>query len=141
MPDMTDIPALADLGSLLAGMEPKLHAGTYVFVTLPAGLRVEPDDVVASIREPEGMSVIMAEASALECGLVPVFRCAWITLTVHSDLEAVGLTAAFAAALGQAGISCNVVAGTRHDHIFVPVGRAGDALLALQQLQSSHSVP
>ena len=40
-----------------------------------------------------------------------LFRAAWISLTVHSDLEAVGLTAAFSTALGQAGVSCNVVAG------------------------------
>jgi hypothetical protein len=31
-----------------------------------------------------------------------------------SDLQAVGLTAAFATALGRAGISCNVVAGAQH---------------------------
>ena len=55
--------------------------------------------------------------------------------TVHSDLNAVGLTAAFASALGGAGISCNVVAGAYHDHLFVPVERADDAMRALRSLQ------
>lgn len=64
-----------------------------------------------------------------------LFRAAWITLTVHSDLQAVGFTAAFAGALGRAGISCNVVAGAFHDHIFVPVEQAQEALAALKALQ------
>ena len=57
-----------------------------------------------------------------------------ITLTVHSSLEAVGLTAAFSAALTGAGISANVVAGYYHDHIFVPERDADRAIETLQAL-------
>jgi hypothetical protein len=56
---------------------------------------------------------------------------------VHSDLATVGLTAEFSRALGQVGISCNVVAGVRHDHLFVPVEQAQRAMDALHAL--SHS--
>lgn len=52
-----------------------------------------------------------------------------------SDLAAIGLTAAFARALGDAGISCNVVAAAHHDHMFVPVERADAAIAALRALQ------
>jgi hypothetical protein len=55
-------------------------------------------------------------------------------LEVHSALEAVGLTAAISNVLKDAGISCNVVAGYTHDHLFVPVDRAQDALAALRTL-------
>lgn len=79
----------------------------------------------------------MPQAQAASAGLQVLFLAAWITLTVHSDLQAVGLTAAFASALGQAGISCNVVAGAFHDHIFVPVEQAQQALAALKTLQQS----
>jgi uncharacterized protein len=58
-----------------------------------------------------------------------------------SDLQAVGLTAAFATALGRAGISCNVVAGAQHDHLFVPVEQAGRAMAELQGLQRTASEP
>lgn len=57
------------------------------------------------------------------------------TLSVNSDLEAIGLTAASSAALGKAGISCNVVAGVNHDHIFVPIEQAGLAMQVLRALQ------
>jgi hypothetical protein len=60
---------------------------------------------------------------------------AWITLNVNSDLAAVGLTAAFSTSLGQAGISCNVVAGLHHDHLIVPVQQADLALQVLKKCQ------
>jgi hypothetical protein len=58
---------------------------------------------------------------------------------VHSDLQAVGLTAAVAAALAEAGISCNVVAAAHHDHLFVPVESASQAIAVLQALQERAS--
>ncbi len=130
MPDNTD------LRYLLRSMNPVLHAGTYVFVTLPAGLAIAHDEIIASIREPEGLSVVVDERVAQREGLAQVFPCAWITLTVHSALDAVGLTGAFSVALGNAGISCNVVAGAFHDHIFVPWQRADDAMRVLRALQA-----
>ena len=132
---------ISDLSQLLAGMEPSLREGVWVFGILPAGVPLDAEGIVASIREAEGMSVVMEEAAALRAGVLPVFRAAWITLTVHSDLEAVGLTAAFSAALGEAGISCNVVAGTHHDHLFVPVEKAADAMAALRRLQAANAQP
>jgi hypothetical protein len=62
---------------------------------------------------------------------------AWITLNVHSALEAVGLTAAFATALGQAGISCNVIAGYYHDHLFVGQADAERAMHVLRDLAAN----
>jgi len=65
-------------------------------------------------------------------GYEAVFR--KISLRVHSSLEAVGLTAAFATQLSDEGISANVVAGYFHDHIFVPRQDAERAITALNQL-------
>jgi len=59
-------------------------------------------------------------------------------LTVHSSLDAVGLTAAFSTALAQAGIGCNVLAGRYHDHILVPHNRREDAVAALRALSTQH---
>jgi hypothetical protein len=128
---------LSDLDQLLARMQPELHPGRYAFVTLPAGCVLDPAHIVASVRESEGLSVVIPEQAALDLGLPVAFRAAWITLTVHSDLAAVGLTAAFSQALGKAGISCNVVAGVHHDHLFVPVEQAQPAMEALHALARS----
>ena len=133
----TNTGAIRDLKLLLAGMRPTLQAGRYAFTTLPPGLHIDPEQIVASIREAEGVSVVMTATDALARGLPIAFTAAWITLEVHSDLAAVGLTAAFSHELAQAGIGCNVVAGTIHDHLFVPFDRANDAMAALQALQRS----
>ena len=129
--------AIADLQTLIRSMEPVLNPGTYAYASVPLGTDVSRVECVATVREPEGLTLVLAEKEAQRLGLAVLFRCAWITLRVHSDLHAVGLTAAFSTALGQAGISCNVVAGAYHDHIFVPVDRADLAMLALDQLQQN----
>ena len=131
--------AVRHLDPLLAGMRPSLQPGRYAFTTLPPGQAIDPASVIASIREAEGLSLVLAEADALALGLPIAFSAAWITLDVHSDLAAVGLTAAFSQALAQAGIGCNVVAGAVHDHIFVPVAQANDAMAVLQALQQRAS--
>jgi uncharacterized protein len=126
----------SDLAVLLRTMQPHLHDDPYVFVSLPHDADVALSDTVATFREAEGLTVVAREETAARHGWPVLFRAAWITLTVHSDLAAVGLTAAFARALGEAGISCNVIAAAYHDHIFVPFDdgpRAADALVALQR--------
>lgn len=126
---------IRDLDALLRTMAPVLHPGRYAFTTLPAGRSLDPAQVVASIREPEGISVIVPESVAIDADLPIHFLAAWISLTVSSDLEAVGLTAAVSTALTGAGISCNVVAGTHHDHLFVPHAQEAAALTTLEALQ------
>lgn len=128
---------VSDLAVLLSQMRPELHSGRYAFVTLPLGCSLDQNRIVASIREPEGLSVILAEEDAVDLRLPIAFIAAWITLAVNSDLAAVGLTAAFSTALGQAGISCNVVAGVHHDHLFVPVDQAQQAMAVLHALQQT----
>jgi hypothetical protein len=127
---------IADVAALLHALQPLHHPGTYVFATVPDSSAVDPSTIVALIREAEGLSVVMHAADAAALGLATTLRCAWITLTVHSDLAAVGLTAAVSAALAEARIACNVVAGARHDHLFVPEARADDALAVLAALQA-----
>ncbi|MFN3611779.1 ACT domain-containing protein [Tepidimonas sp.] len=126
---------IADLATLLASMEPELHEGTYVYCVAPPGTDGRGLSPVVTVAESEGLTLVLPESQALQAGYPVLFRAAWITLTVHSDLQAVGLTASFAAALGRAGVSCNVVAGAFHDHLFVPVDQADAALSALRALQ------
>ncbi len=130
------MPPISDLNELLRSMQPVLQSGVYAFCVVPEGRDTERFSPLATFREAEGVTVIVEEAVALASGLVPLFRAAWITLTVNSDLAAVGLTAAVARALADAGISCNVVAAAHHDHLFVPAERGGDAIEVLRRLQS-----
>ncbi len=123
-----------DLRTLLHGMRPELNPGRYVYTTLPGGAAPTGVTPVVTVAEQEGLTLVVPEAQALEAGLAYHFAAAWITLRVHSALDAVGLTAAVSLALTDAGISCNVVAGHHHDHLFVPYARAADAIRALEAL-------
>ena len=126
---------VSNLTTLLRSMEPVLHDGVYAYCTVAHDAPIAAFAPVVTVRESEGLTLVVPEEQAIAAGLRVVFRAAWISLTVHSDLEAVGLTAAFSSALGRAGISCNVVAGAFHDHIFVPVAQAEKALEVLRTLQ------
>ena len=119
-------------------MQPVKNPGVYVFASVLPGTDISKLEPIATIREKEGITVVVTEEQALIAQLSVLFRSTWITLNVHSDLQAIGLTAAFSAALGQANISCNVIAGAFHDHIFVPVELGDKAMASLLDLQRSN---
>jgi hypothetical protein len=126
-----------DLAAMLAGLEAMRRPGTFTFVAAtvpPASLVARAHAVVV---EDEGTTLVLDVATARAEGLEVEFEAAWLTLTVHSALDAVGLTAAVSAALAADGIACNVLAGHHHDHLLVPADRADDALAALAALRAS----
>ena len=123
-----------NLQKLLQGMQPELNEGEYVFCTVASLQQAATLNPVCIFQEKEAVTVIVSKQQADEATLPYTVLCAWITLTVHSSLEAVGLTAAVSKALTEANISCNVVAAYYHDHIFGPVKDATRALSVLKQL-------
>lgn len=128
-----------DLGILLRSMLPELNPGEYVFCTSPDPYLPDEAGIICRFREKEGLTLVMEKSIADRLGLSYNFVASWITLTVHSSLEAVGLTAAFARALSAAQISCNVVAAFYHDHIFVGVQDTGKAMQVLHRLSQDPS--
>jgi hypothetical protein len=123
-----------DLQVLLKSMKPEHNLGDYVFCTIDTLGSLNLNEVEMFLKEKEAITLILkkeiAEQLNLECSLIM----SWITLTVHSSLEAIGLTAAFSKALSDNGISCNVVAAFYHDHIFVAKKDTERALQILKTL-------
>ncbi|CDT89995.1 hypothetical protein VCR12J2_1380332 [Vibrio coralliirubri] len=130
--------AITDLDLLLKSMSPELIDGNYVFCTVDGALadyvQLNP---ISTFREKEGLTLVLEEdvATKAQLDFDAVFNL--ITLSVHSSLEAVGLTAAFATKLGSYGISANVVAGYYHDHIFVQKDKAEAAMSALKEFSEA----
>ncbi|MGW2270291.1 ACT domain-containing protein [Streptomyces yangpuensis] len=124
----------SDLRTLLSGMRPELNEGVYVFCTVPGTTVPAGAAPVATVLEPEGLTLVLRQEDADAAGLAYDYTAGWITLRVHSALDAVGLTAAFATELGAHGLSCNVIAGHHHDHLFVAADRAAEAVALLEDL-------
>ena len=125
-----------DLDALIRSMSPLLIDGEFVFCTFAGAsygdhAELEP---IASMREAEGLTLVvpLERAAALGLDYDGRFRC--ISLQVHSSLDAVGLTAAFSTRLTDHGISANVIAGYYHDHLFVQSAQAEQALAAIRDL-------
>ncbi|MQY34457.1 hypothetical protein SRB17_24260 [Streptomyces sp. RB17] len=127
-----------DLQRLLSDMRPELNPGRYVFTMAEGGV---PSGVtpVVTVAEQEGLTLVVHQAEADAAGMAYDYVAGWITLRVHSALAAVGLTAAVSRALADAELSCNVVAGFHHDHLFVPYDRAEEAMDVLRHLARASS--
>jgi len=123
-----------DLGRLLGGLEPALHPGRYVFTTVPGTTAPPGPTPVVTVAEDEGLTLVVEQEDADAARLTYDYVAGWITLRARSALDAVGLTAAVARTLADAGLSCNVVAGFHHDHLFVPHEHAGEAVALLEHL-------
>ena len=117
-------------------MKPALNEGDYVFCTRKDMKAFDFDDIIMAFKEEEGITIILEQQAADRLQFEYSFVAKWITLTVHSSLEAVGLTAAFSKALTEENISCNVVAGYFHDHIFVNKKDFQKALLVLNKFST-----
>jgi hypothetical protein len=104
-------PGETDLDLMLATLAVQRRPGVFAYIAV----EVPTPGLVAAERAGQPTTVTFA----------------WLTLTVQSSLDAVGLTAAVSARLAVLGIPCNVLAGYHHDHILVPVDRVDDAIAAL----------
>jgi uncharacterized protein len=114
-------------------LSPELFDEPYVFVSVSGGARPEVA-MFAAILEDEGLTLVLTKADADRAGLTYSYVAARITLRVNSTLDEVGLTATVSRVLADAGISCNVIAGAAHDHLFVDWPSGHHALNLLRQL-------
>jgi hypothetical protein len=123
-----------DLRKLLKSIKPKHNPGDFVFCSVSDFSQINPSAIVSTFKEQEGITIIIKKELADQLVLPYSFVASWITLTVHSSLEAVGLTSAFSTALAQRGIGCNVIAAFYHDHLFVNKKDAAQAMEILNEL-------
>ena len=127
-----------DLSALLKYMRPELRPGIFVFCTIPANEGITSAlNPLLTFREQEGTTLVILREEAEAAGLRHAFASRLITLTVHSALDAVGFLAAITARLAEAGISVNAVSAYHHDHLFVPVDRADDAMALLHEMSKA----
>ncbi|MBU2906323.1 ACT domain-containing protein [Arenibacter algicola] len=123
-----------NISRLINEMSPVLNQREYVFSTVQNLDRIDRKDTICEFKEKEGTTIVISRNKADELKLPYEYVASWITLKIHSSLEAVGLTAVFSTALAKNDISCNVIAGYYHDHIFVDTKDSEKAMLVLTAL-------
>lgn len=134
-----DMAGISNLQTLLSSMEPTLNDGEYVFCTVSEEiyktLSVKP---LMMFEEKEGITLILKKEQADDNKLEYEAIWSFISLSIHSDLEAVGLLATITNALANEGISVNAISAYYHDHLFVLKNRAEDAIKVLEDLATEN---
>ena len=123
------------LPRILASIDVEVRPGLFVLIKRRHADAAADAVAEARITEPQGISYVVPEAFARAQGDPPGFVAAWLTLPVHTALNAVGVTASVAGVLAERGIACNVIAGYYHDHLLVPAARCDDAVAAIRSLR------
>ena len=127
-----------NLAQLIKGMTPRLNPGEYVFVKLDDLSDIDRNDTICEFKEEEGITIVIEKSKADELEITYDYIASWITIMIHSSLEAVGLTALFSTELAKHDISCNVIAAYHHDHIFVDKEDGERAMHLLKDLSKNY---
>ncbi|MCX6774133.1 MAG: ACT domain-containing protein [Candidatus Micrarchaeota archaeon] len=129
---------IKNLDNLLKKMNPKLASGEFIFSTI-SGIKLKrlKLDPLLVFKEEEGITVVIERKIAERNSLHYSGIWKLITLTVHSDLSAIGFLARITERLAEAGISVNAVSAYYHDHLFVPIEKADEAMAILKKLSGS----
>ena len=124
-------PGETDLAAMLATLSVQRRPGVFAYIAV----QVPTPGLIAAahavVKEGRLTTIVLPVDAAARAGQASDLQFAWLTLTVQSSLDAVGLTAVVSARLAAIGIPCNVLAGYHHDHLLVPVDRVDDAISVL----------
>ncbi len=123
-----------NLEIILKTLSPQLHNWKYIFLVNDKNYHIKKEEIIMSFQEEEWETLIINQEAADILNISYQQTFGWITLNVHSNLESIWLTAIFSTALAENNISCNVIAGYYHDHIFIPDTQKEKALKILHTL-------
>lgn len=127
-----------NLNILLKNMKPELNKKEFVFVTVSSDkfndLIQESIDPKLIFEEKEGITLILEKTKAKKHKLKFESSWAMITLTINSDLQAIGFLATITNKLAENKISVNAISAYYHDHLYVPYNKKDLTMKLLKEL-------
>lgn len=126
-----------NLKRILKSINPSLDERDFVFISITKNnmknLKFKP---LLMFEEKEGVTLIVTKEEAVANKLSYENFWSLITLTVHSDLNAVGFLAIITQELAKNNISVNVVSAFYHDHLFVIKEKSREAYNLIKNLSN-----
>jgi hypothetical protein len=127
-----------DLEFLLENMLPEIVPGEYVFATAnEESLKELSERPLMTFREREAITIILRKEIADTYKISYGNTWGLITLSVYSDITAIGFLSEVTRVLAEANLSVNVVSAFHHDHLFVPYDMTHEALRILTEFSSA----
>ena len=127
-----------NLNILLKNMKPELNKKEFVFVTVSSDkfndLIQESIDPKLIFEEKEGITLILEKTKAKKHKLKFESSWAMITLTINSDLQAIGFLATITNKLAENKISVNAISAYYHDHLYVPYNKKDLTMKLLKEV-------
>ena len=126
-----------NLSTLLKGMKPEVKQGEFVFCSIDSfSMALADISPIGIFHEDEGTTLIISRLHANEADLKYDSEYKMITLTLHSDLNAIGFIAKITERFAKKNIAVNVISAFHHDHLFVQENDLKDALWELRMLST-----
>ncbi|WP_198342121.1 ACT domain-containing protein [Polaribacter sp. SA4-10] len=111
-----------------------MNNGEYVFSNVKHLTKNDCKNTICEFKEKERTTIVIHKRKADELNLSYEYIASWITLMIHSSLDAMGLTAIFSTELAKNDISCNVIAGYYNDLILIDKKDSDKAIRVLTML-------
>jgi hypothetical protein len=129
---MTDT---TELQEMLQTIEVSCDNVEYGFTTVPKSLHISTNEVLGSIQEEEGVTILATKAYMEDKGIIFEGPFAKLIVQASVPIGFIRFTAALAGKLADKGVPANIVSAYNHNIIFIPYDLREQAAATIEELK------